>query len=156
MSVGNVVTQFASGLRLFMVIRSVPIPDDQDFEDLTFVATISDAKPDLGFTKCPPHCGWLLSNDTGHTISALTSRKQNPHQGLHQDCFGEVQIARYGAFVVHFDRQNLADFWSSTRKQPWKRDAANRHGRPVRGVARHSWMLEPGRHTLMSNLTTLQ
>jgi hypothetical protein len=51
MSVGNVVTQFASGLRLFMATRSVPIPDDRDFEDLTFVATISEAKPELGFAE---------------------------------------------------------------------------------------------------------
>jgi hypothetical protein len=29
----------------------VPIPDDQDFEDLTFGATISEAKPDLGFAE---------------------------------------------------------------------------------------------------------
>jgi hypothetical protein len=59
-----------------------------------------------------------------------------------------VQIVRYEAFVVHLDRQNLADFWPSTRKQPLKGDTANRHSQPVRGVADHSWMLALGRHTL--------
>jgi hypothetical protein len=47
MTVGNVATQFASGLRLFKATRTVPIPDDQTIEDLTFAATLRETKADL-------------------------------------------------------------------------------------------------------------
>jgi len=64
MSIRNVATQFASGLRLFIATHTVPIPDGHDFEDLTFAATVRKAKAALPLPKRLPYRRWLLCSET--------------------------------------------------------------------------------------------